>query len=120
MNLSRDTVTPTGKRLLLEVFKQASETSGGLLLSQGDGYATPVLGTVIKAGSESKYKEGDVLMWRRYSIDTLKIDLGEGEQEYSILEDDDVVAVVEPPVEASWLERFINNLVKYFYGNDTR
>lgn len=95
MVIQKQDIVPVGRRLLIEPFKQASETTEGLIVSEGDGYASPVIGTVVKAGDGCVYKEGDLLMFRRYSVDSLKVYADDGEQEIYLLEESEVVAYLQ-------------------------
>lgn len=90
-----DNIYPVGPRLLLEVFTQAKETKSGLEMAEGDGHATPTVGRVIRTGSkDSPYKAGDVLMWRRYGIDNIKVYTADGDKEVYLLEENEVIARV--------------------------
>lgn len=94
MTINKDDVIPVGKRLLIEPFKQASETTSGLAMAEGDGNATPVCGTVIRVGQGCSFKEGDLLLFRRYSIDSLKAYTEEGEQEIYLLEESEIIGTI--------------------------
>lgn len=96
---SNDNIVPIGRRLLVEAYKQAKETDGGLEIVEGDGYATSVFGEVLRAGEECRFKKGDVLMWRRYSLDSLKVYTEEGEKEYFLIEESEVIAMISEIVE---------------------
>lgn len=86
-------------RLLIQPFKQAEETSEGLIMSEGDGHATPVYGRVIKASDNSKYKSGDFLLFRRYAIDSLKTYTADGDVEVYLLEESEIIGIVRSAVE---------------------
>ena len=101
--LTMENITPVRSegrgRLLIQPFKQAGATSSGLLMSDGDGHATPVYGKVIKASEGCAYKAGDALLFRRYAIDSLKAYTASGEIEVYLLEESEVIGVVSGPVE---------------------
>lgn len=106
MILTQQNIQPIGDRLLIEPYKQASETTEGLIVSEGEGYAAPVIGTILKVGDKvTSYKVGEVVMMRRYSVDSLKVYSEDGEKEIYLLECSEVVArvsdgePVEPPDE---------------------
>jgi len=100
MEYKFEDVYPVGKRLLVEPFSQATETSEGLEISDGDGHATPVLGTVIRAGEGCSFKEKDVVFFRRYAIDVLKVPSVDGtDRTLYILEESEVIANVRGEVE---------------------
>lgn len=92
-------ILPIGRRLLVQSIKQAEKTSSGLELSAGDGNATAVYGKVIRAGEGCNFKEGDLLMWRRYSLDVLTVTAEDGEHEYNLIEESEVIAFVKPDTE---------------------
>lgn len=98
--LTQDNINPIGPRLLIEPFTQAKETSGGLIMSDGDGHATPVYGRVLKVGLPgSIFKVGDCLLFRRYAIDSLKAYTAEGDKEIYLLEENEVIGVVRDGVD---------------------
>jgi co-chaperonin GroES (HSP10) len=80
-----------GAKMIVDPYKITETSSGVLRVDQG--HSTPVKGTVISVGDESKFKEGDVVFFRRYSVDELKIPQEDGsEKSMFIVEDNDVVA----------------------------
>ena len=85
--LNVNKIYPTEDRLLMETYSHAGTTSEGLEQVNENTNTAPVIGKVIRAGEKSKYKEGQGLMWRRYSLDILKIPTSEGDVEYNLLED---------------------------------
>lgn len=87
-----ENIYPVGPRLLLEVFKHATETREGLIMTESEGHATPTVGTVIRTGETSMYQVGDVLMWRRYGIDNIKVYTADGDKEVYLLEENEVIA----------------------------
>lgn len=104
MEFTKDNILPVGVRYLVEAYKQASKTTAGFEVVQGDGFATSVCGYVIRAGDSScKWKEGDLLFWRRYSLDTLRVTAEDGEHEYSLIDESEIIAQIKdaasPPVE---------------------
>ena len=94
MKITVENVVPKKNMLLLEPYKQADETEGGLVISQGDGFASPIMGTVLRVGSKATYKVGTVVMFRKYSVDALKLNTSEGQKEFYLLEDEEVIATV--------------------------
>lgn len=98
-----ENIYPVGPRILLEVWKQASETSAGLAMAEGDGHATPTVGRVVRTGNgeASPFKVGDFLMWRRYGVDSIKVNTADGDVEFYLLEEEEVIARVRGPVEAA-------------------
>ena len=90
-------VEPIGARVIIEPEKLTETDSGILRADQGQ--ATPVKGTVKAAGKDSQFKVGDILFFRRYSVDDLKMPMADGtEQSLFICDDADIVArlIVNP------------------------
>ena len=79
---------------------QEEKTSGGILLP-GSSQEKPTMGTVISVGtgrimkdgsrSEMQVKAGDRILFTSYGPDEIKL----GQDEYLLLHEDDVLAVIE-------------------------
>lgn len=84
---------PIGKRYLIKPYEAANKTDSGFLLDNSNNVsAAPVKGTITEVGDEAtKFKVGDTIYFRRYSIDQLKTIAPEGEVEVSLVEEDDVL-----------------------------
>lgn len=96
MNIDINKIIPVGRVCQIEPHKASETTSSGLVLEYNNNTASAaVLGKVVKAGNESKYKEGDIILYRRYSQDEMKFILPEGEKSIFFVEDDEVVAVIQ-------------------------
>lgn len=98
MKINKQNIQPVGARCLIETLKEASQTSSGLLRAEKEFEATPVVGTVFKAGTLSAYKEGDVVMFRRYSLDELKFTDDSAEVVMNLVEDEEITCIVMPDV----------------------
>lgn len=95
-------IIPIGKRCLVKPYQAAEKTESGLLMNnESNVSAAPVKGTVVAAGrgrwwklwlDGSEFQVGDVLYFRRYSIDILKTITEKGEQVVNVVEDADVIA----------------------------
>lgn len=94
-NIDINTIIPTGRRILLQVDEVVTETDGGLIIADTATNSAPVMGTIIRVGPESNFKSNDRVMFRRYSIDELKIVGPTGEQLFYFLEDADILACLE-------------------------
>lgn len=99
MKLEADKINPVGKRVLLSVFEGSTKTESGLDLADSSGGATPVLGTVIKTGSDSSYKENDVVFFRRFAIDEIKVDASDDRMKFYFLEESEIIGTYEGEVE---------------------
>lgn len=83
-----------GSRCLIKKYEAANKTESGLILENtATNSAAPVKGTVVSAGDTSRFKEGDVLYFRRYSVDDLKMITEKGEEELTFVEDEDILAI---------------------------
>jgi len=88
-------IIPSGSRLLIAPDEKATETDGGLIIAGDEKNTAPVKGTVIAVGPKASFEVGSVVLFRRYSIDELKIDDGTGEQVVYFLEDSDILGTVK-------------------------
>lgn len=86
-------IKPVGDHILVETFTGDNTTSSGLEMADTTSNTFPVAGNVIASGPQSKYVAGQQVMFRRYSLDELKISSGGVEQVVYLLEDSDVLAL---------------------------
>ena len=69
---------PTGLRYVIEPYEAATETQSGLIMDNtSNTSAAKIKGTILEVGDGDngrlcKYKKGDIVYFRRYSIDELK------------------------------------------------
>lgn len=93
--MNRDNVIPVGDRYLIETYKAADESSTGLSMENQNNTANaPVIGTVLKAGDKGTFKVGEMVLFRRYSIDELKFINADGEQIVHIVEGSEIIATM--------------------------
>ncbi len=89
-------IVPLKQFILVEPLNRTEETSSGLILPEEKYTPTPVVGKVLKAGVDSQFAIGDIVFFRRYSIDELKFATADGvEQLVSLISDDEVVAKIQ-------------------------
>lgn len=91
---------PLGDRIVVEREASETATAGGILLPSGS-QDKPSRGTVISVGdgkllkdgqrSELQVKPGDQVIFTSYGPDEIKI----GDDEYLLMREDDVLAVIE-------------------------
>lgn len=86
-------IKPVGDHILVAAFSGDTETSSGLVISDTSSNTFPVAGTILASGPQSKYSAGQKVMYRRYSLDELKITSGGVEQTVNLLEDSDILAI---------------------------
>ena len=85
---------PIGARVLIQPFQSADKTESGLIMENNSNTsAAPVKGSVIEAGDKSQFKKGDLLWFRRYAVDTLKVVTPEGEKEVNLVDDEDCLCL---------------------------
>ena len=112
-DLIPENIYPVGPRILLEVYKQADKTSGGLEMSEGDGHATPSIGRVVRTGGPGgPYEVGDFLMWRRYGVDSIKVSTAEGDVEFYLLEEQEVIAKINGEVDTPQKRSNYNQIIE--------
>lgn len=93
-NIKTNNITPTKGRLLVEVYEGENETSSGLEIVTAGANTAPVLGTLLKVGKDSTFTEGDIVFFRRYSTDELRINKGETEEVFYFIDESDVLGVL--------------------------
>lgn len=85
---------PLGSYCIIDIPKSDIELKSRVVASEAQAYNTPVTGTVVNAGPKSKFIPGDVLYFRRYSVDELRLVTADlGENSIFLVEDADAVAV---------------------------
>ncbi len=86
-------IQPVGARSLIKAHEAATESANGLLrANSSNAAAAPVKGIVIAAGTQSAFKVDEVIFFRRYSVDELKIVTENGEEVVTLVDDEDVLA----------------------------
>lgn len=86
-------ITPCKKNTLVQPYKAEKQSSAGLVWETTNANIAPVSGTVIKASHDSLYRVGQVILFRRFSVDELKFITKTGENVVYLVEDQDVIAV---------------------------
>ncbi len=85
-------IKPLGKRVLIEKIKQEEVTKSGIVLPGTASKEKPIMGEVIAVGLEIKeISEGMTVIFEKYSGTEIK----DGDIEYLIMEEKDVLAIVE-------------------------
>lgn len=93
-------ITPLSDHILLEPLKQEEKTKSGILLPESVEKEKPEQGKVIAVGPGKKtedgkvipldVKAGDVVLFKKYGPDEIKID----DKEYLIASEEDILAVI--------------------------
>lgn len=101
MEIKTESIQPIGANLLIQPYTDEAVTDKGIELASSTANSFPVLGTILKAGKESTYAIGQQVMFRRYSMDELKMLIGGEEKIVYMLEEADILAIyaeeVSPP-----------------------
>ncbi len=89
-------IQPLGKRVLVKPDEKEEKTKGGLIIPDTADGEKASRGTVIKLGTPRKkdynffVKEGDKVLFKKYSPEEIEID---GE-DYLLIEEEDVLAII--------------------------
>ncbi len=87
-------IVPLKNGVIIRPLERETTTESGFELPQAQHQATPVVGTIVAAGEESKFKVGDMVFFRRYSVDELSFQIDGKKVEVNFLTDEEVVAYV--------------------------
>lgn len=87
---------PLGDRVIVKPLKEEEVTKGGIVLPDTAEKEKKEQGEVIAIGGGEKVKKlglkkGDQVLFGKYSGEDIKI----GEEEYKVLKEEDVLAVIE-------------------------
>ncbi|MBI2642699.1 MAG: co-chaperone GroES [Candidatus Wildermuthbacteria bacterium] len=98
-------IKPLSDHILLEPMKQEEKTKSGILLPESAEKEKPEQGKVIAVGPGKKtedgkvipleVKVGDIVLFKKYGPDEIKVDSAEGEKEYLIASEEDILAIIE-------------------------
>ena len=86
------TIKHLGERIVVKPEKQEEKTEGGIYLPETASKEKPQKGEVIAVGPDFKgVKKGDKVLFAKYGGTEVKL----GNEEYLVLGEDDVLAVLE-------------------------
>lgn len=93
MKESKQKIKPLGENILVSVEKEPTKTKSGLVLPETVSKERPQEGRVIAVGDSSKIKvkKGQTVIFAKYSGSEIKI----SEDEYLIIKNEDILAIVE-------------------------
>lgn len=91
--MTKETVQPLGANVLVKLVKKDTKTKSGIILPETASEDRPQQGKVMAVGDskEIKVKKGQVVIFAKYSGTEIKMD----EEEYLILKNEDILAVVK-------------------------
>lgn len=111
VSLSVSTVKPLGDRVFVKVSAAEEKTAGGILLPD-NAKEKPQVGEIVATGpgkrnddgsrAEPEVKVGDKVLYSKYAGTDIKL----GTDEYVLLSEKDILAVVSWQVESWQVERF--------------
>lgn len=94
MIIDQNKIKPEGARVLIQPFVE-EETENGMVITNTQTTGAPIMGLITRAGDKSKYKEGQIVFFAKYSADTLESDSVDGKLKFYITADEEVLAVYE-------------------------
>ncbi len=89
-------LNPQGNMCAIRLYQSSGESKSGLVTVHNSNTSNgKVLGTIVEAGPESKYKDmiGRVAFFRRYAMDELKYITEKGEQTVHLISDDEILSL---------------------------
>lgn len=102
-----DKIIPVGFRVLVDVWKKPTTTDAGFVLPENENQGMPVLARISILGKKTlwqkiqmclglkpRYKVGQWVYFRKYSIDEMKLNTPEGEMTIYILEEPEIIGLV--------------------------
>ena len=85
-------IVPLKNGVIIKEMERETVTESGLELTEAQHAGTPVVGEVVAVGSESQFKIGDIVFFRRYSVDELSFLVDGKKQTVNFLTDNEIVA----------------------------
>lgn len=102
-----ESITPVGFRVLLSIYKKSQETSSGFSLPDSDNAGMPVMAMITTLGKKTllqeiqmilglkpRYRIGQWVYFRKYSIDELIVNTSDGNLNLYVLEEAEIIGVV--------------------------
>ncbi len=89
-----ENIKAVGDKIIIEVFTKIN-TNSDWEFPEEQYTATPVVAKVIARGEDSIYDIGDLVFFRRYSVDELKFKIDGKDRTVSIISDEEVVAIIK-------------------------
>lgn len=94
-----DKITPVGATVLVNIYKKPTKTASGLDIPETESTGTPIMGQIIAVGKRPWYKRspytiGQWVMFRKYSIDEMKMTNVQGDFTVFLLEEAEIRGIV--------------------------
>lgn len=86
-------IQPINNSVIIKPYEGITKTESGFEVSRNNDNKVPMIGTVVKASSDSKWKKGEILIFRRFSADEIKSPgQNDEEEKFYLLKDEDALA----------------------------
>jgi co-chaperonin GroES (HSP10) len=96
--ITLEEIFPQGEMMLVDPVEFSGEqiSKGGIIMPGNAMQATPTLARVVRAGNDAKFKEGSVVIFRRYSLDEIKIKTSSGDKMLNFVSNEDIISEYRP------------------------
>lgn len=95
MEIKAENIQPLKNFVLIKAIEKPAETAAGFVMPEETYSPTPVIGTIFAKGPDSKFNIGEVVFFRRFSVDELKFNSNDGKPEMvSLISDDEIVGTL--------------------------
>lgn len=102
-----DNLTPIGFRVLLNIYKKSGKTSWGAELPDSENSGMPVIAQIVALGDKTfwqsfliligakkKWKVGQWIYFRKYSVDELQVNTPDGQMKLFVLEENEIIGII--------------------------
>lgn len=86
-------IVPLIKRVIITPYEGADTPTVGYELSKADSNPVPVIGTITKVSTDSAFKVGEIVLFRKFGSDALKFQTKKGEEKVYLVEDSEILGV---------------------------
>ena len=103
-----NSLTPVGYRVLLNIEKKPSETASGFILPEAENNGMPVRAQICLLGKKTffqklemffglkpRYKIGQWVYFKKYSVDELIFETPEGKLNLFVLEENEIIGIAD-------------------------
>lgn len=102
-----ENLTPIGFRVLVQMYKKPTENSSGFILPEQENTGMPTMAQITILGTKTfwqllqmllgfkrRYRVGQWVYFRKYSVDELKITNENGDLTLYVLEENEIIGLV--------------------------
>ncbi len=103
-----DNLKPVGFRVLVNIYKKPTETASGFIMPEQEHAGMPALAQITVLGKKTlwqhlqmllglkpKYRIGEWVYFRKYSVDELRLSTPEGELSLFVLEENEIIGIAQ-------------------------